>query len=1032
MRTFFSRWAIPILMLVFFLVPFAMRGARSSVQSMKNDVKNWLPSTFKETAEMEWFWQHFLGERFIVASWPECKEGSESYELFMKKLLREKSPSQKAAAEAAEAGEASTLVASTDAPASDQDAVPSSSERAMHSLVLDHDKTFIGDRLELFCNTEQYLNWGGRNEKWLRGKGDLWYFLTPDGELYAWSGAKAPLASFMGQLARKLFGGEIKGEHVASFSPEDAAWYYENPRRLNAQYFKTVTTGPSVLAGLTDEKSGVLKDNPTEAGKRLRGCLFGRDGKQTCCIITLTDAGLADFHRVIGRGVLGKPTGRLYELAGECGIKMTDLHIGGPPVDNVAIDEEGTITLVRLVSLCVILGVGLAYACFRTISATAMVFVVGGVAAIASLAIVGWFGSNLDAVLMSMPALVYVLGISGAAHLINYYREAVESDGYSGAPEAAVKHGWKPALLCNLTTALGLFSLFTSDIVPIRKFGVFSGIAVMATLILLFTYLPAALQIWPQRPRSAAQKHRDDNPWYDSYLAHFWDRLASFIIRNHVAVAVGCTLLCIGVGWGVSRINTTVNMLKMFDSKAKILADYAWLETNIGKLVPMEVVVKVPAQKLSPPMADRKRQSAEEYDPLQLSFLERMQIVDRVQQVVEAEFGEPGRDIAGRSMSAVTFAPVLPEPKAGLSIERYAKQGSLEKYRDEFLKTEYLRMDKQDGSELWRISLRIGALQDVDYGEFVKELKEAIDPVIAAQAYRDEILKQVIATRGDTKLAKASVCILGAPLSPKRATMDEASRKALSQPTPGTTKNDRAGTAQSVTPVGIKKDALSATKSTIAVDEIMAVTLRDLLKGKLRVDVRDPIDGPLTGNWREAIKRYDCVVIAGDASQYDLTEIASVAKSIVDLRDRSMTESETATSATPAISAVYTGVVPIVYKAQRTLLNSLIESTFWSFVTITPLMMLVSRSILAGLVAMLPNVLPVFIIFGTMGWMGIQVDIGSMMTASIALGVAVDDTIHYLSWYRAELDEGTSRPEAILATYKRCATPTFQAALISG
>ena len=63
-----------------------------------------------------------------------------------------------------------------------------------------------------------------------------------------------------------------------------------------------------------------------------------------------------------------------------------------------------------------------------------------------------------------------------------------------------------------------------------------------------------------------------------------------------------------------------------------------------------------------------------------------------------------------------------------------------------------------------------------------------------------------------------------------------------------------------------------------------------------------------------------------------------------------------------------------------------------------------SRSPGAGIVAMLPNVLPVFVIFGSMGWLNISVDIGSMMTASIALGVAVDDTIHYLSWYRIELN----------------------------
>ncbi len=47
-------------------------------------------------------------------------------------------------------------------------------------------------------------------------------------------------------------------------------------------------------------------------------------------------------------------------------------------------------------------------------------------------------------------------------------------------------------------------------------------------------------------------------------------------------------------------------------------------------------------------------------------------------------------------------------------------------------------------------------------------------------------------------------------------------------------------------------------------------------------------------------------------------------------------------------------------------------------------MMFVSRSVRAGMVAMIPNILPVLVIFGAMGWLGIAIDIGSMMTASIA------------------------------------------------
>ena len=56
-------------------------------------------------------------------------------------------------------------------------------------------------------------------------------------------------------------------------------------------------------------------------------------------------------------------------------------------------------------------------------------FFVGGISAVMSLAAVWWLGSTADAITLSMPSMVYVLGLSGAAHIINYYRDAVDHHG---------------------------------------------------------------------------------------------------------------------------------------------------------------------------------------------------------------------------------------------------------------------------------------------------------------------------------------------------------------------------------------------------------------------------------------------------------------------------------------------------------------------------------------------------------------------------------------------------------------------------
>ncbi len=126
----------------------------------------------------------------------------------------------------------------------------------------------------------------------------------------------------------------------------------------------------------------------------------------------------------------------------------------------------------------------------------------------------------------------------------------------------------------------------------------------------------------------------------------------------------------------------------------------------------------------------------------------------------------------------------------------------------------------------------------------------------------------------------------------------------------------------------------------------------------------------------------------------------------------------------------YTGLVPVVYKAERELLNGLIESFFWSFVMMAAMMSVVFRDIRAGLYTMLPNVWPIAVVFGLMSWIGIAVDIGTMMTASVAMGVCVDDTVHFANWFRRATRLGLARPQAVVLAYENAAGAIYQSTVI--
>ena len=132
----------------------------------------------------------------------------------------------------------------------------------------------------------------------------------------------------------------------------------------------------------------------------------------------------------------------------------------------------------------------------------------------------------------------------------------------------------------------------------------------------------------------------------------------------------------------------------------------------------------------------------------------------------------------------------------------------------------------------------------------------------------------------------------------------------------------------------------------------------------------------------------------------------------------------------PGLWFSVTGAVPVFYRAQTALLDSLVNSLGLTFVLIAITLMFHIRSIRAGLLSGLLLVLPVAVVFGLMSWSGQVLDIGTMLTGSIAIGIAVDDTLHLITWFRIALRQGKTREESVVQAMRNCGMAMTQTALV--
>jgi len=89
---------------------------------------------------------------------------------------------------------------------------------------------------------------------------------------------------------------------------------------------------------------------------------------------------------------------------------------------------------------------------------------------------------------------------------------------------------------------------------------------------------------------------------------------------------------------------------------------------------------------------------------------------------------------------------------------------------------------------------------------------------------------------------------------------------------------------------------------------------------------------------------------------------------------------------------------------------TLAKSYALALAIITPLMILLIGSLSRGLLAMLPNLIPIWMVLGLMGWLDIPLDNSSLLIGSIIIGLAVDDTIHFMhKFQRYFADLGDAR-----------------------
>ena len=134
----------------------------------------------------------------------------------------------------------------------------------------------------------------------------------------------------------------------------------------------------------------------------------------------------------------------------------------------------------------------------------------------------------------------------------------------------------------------------------------------------------------------------------------------------------------------------------------------------------------------------------------------------------------------------------------------------------------------------------------------------------------------------------------------------------------------------------------------------------------------------------------------------------------------------------PSATVSITGLFAMGMTAADYLMMTELQSFGLSLLVISILLLVIFSSLKAGMISLIPNLIPSFLVLGILGLLEIPIDFYTMMLAPIVVGIAVDDTIHFVTLYRGEVLKDGDIRRALRDTVKECGQAIVFTSMVLG
>ncbi len=268
------------------------------------------------------------------------------------------------------------------------------------------------------------------------------------------------------------------------------------------------------------------------------------------------------------------------------------IHVAGRPIVEGALAELGPADMARMFPIVMIVMIIVLSILLRSVRDTILnmvIVLIGTVAAFGSMAL---FGVPVYAVDTMIPVMLIAIGVAYGIHMHNAVHHAVRGNPNIGKRElidTVLKAMVRPIFMTALTTAIGFMALMTSEVLPVRFFGLFSSIGVMTEMVLALILFPASIHLLgiPRKGKEIEDEIIEDetgSPWKGT---HSW---GTFVLQHPTMIVVIAMAAAVFGMVGTQKVWIDTSFLANFEKDSPIVETDNFVNDKFGGTSSLNVV----------------------------------------------------------------------------------------------------------------------------------------------------------------------------------------------------------------------------------------------------------------------------------------------------------------------------------------------------------------------------------------------------------------------------------------------------------